>query len=162
MSQMFTLILSKSLDAADVESVLTQHLPGLHIIVLRSGAHFPDEIGDVLVQLNPTLDPNWPLALDFLISPDASPRVPRPTFRLAEAISQETASDVLTDLNGLFPELDPHDPYWWLAYVSGLWHLADAANTPLMGSYTDGIRSFPGDGILKLVRPVNPWTMQAE
>jgi hypothetical protein len=158
MTESFDLILSKSLPVEVVRAILADLLPGLRVDVLSPGEQFPDDPGDVLVQLKPTLDQNWPLALDVLIFPVPSPIGQLPALTLTEAISSRGGANVLTDLHGLFPELDPHDPYWWLVYAEGRWSLADAADTPLMGPYTDGQRTFPGDGVVKLVRTVDPWS----
>ncbi len=154
MMEGFDLILSKSVTAEEVLAAVVALFPGCLIHAKPFHAPFPDEAVDVLIQLNSTNDPAWPVALDvslFLNPPPLS------ALRTAEAIARSTGSNVLTDLHGLCPELDSQDPYWWLAYSEGQWHLADAANTPLMGPYTDGTRNFPGDATVKLVRQVNPW-----
>jgi hypothetical protein len=156
---MFDLILSKSLTADQLLAIFRDQLPGMGVQILQSDEPFPDDPGEVLAQLKPTLDPAWPVALDVLFFPDPSPIGALPALRLAEAISARTGADVMTDLQGLFPELNPHDPYWWLTYCEGCWYLADSVDMPLMGPYTNGTETFPGDGVLKLVRPVNPWAI---
>ncbi len=86
--------------------------------------------------------------------PDNSRLGKYPDLRLAEALSIRFGVKLLCDTNGLIPGLDPHDPYWSLAHVDGNWYLADTYDTRLMGPYTDGTTTFPGDQKVRLKQRV--------
>jgi hypothetical protein len=156
----FELIVSKPCTANEVQSVLIAILPGLRIDVVDALENVPEEWGNIVVHLKPTNDSYWPVAISFLCFPDSSAIGEQPALRLAEEFASRIGADVLTDLQGLFPEHDPHDPYYWLALVNGEWYLADAVDTPLMGPYSDGTKSFPGESKVKLVRLVDPWSIR--
>jgi hypothetical protein len=75
-------------------------------------------------------------------------------LRIADWLSRRLALNCLCSVYPFAGDLDPHDPYWWLACIACDWHLADADGTRLMGPYTDGTHTFPGDKPVRLVRPV--------
>ena len=75
-------------------------------------------------------------------------------LRVAVGLRERFGADALCGTCPFAGELDPYDPYWSLAYINDRWYLASTAGTRLMGPYSDGVREFPGDEAVKLVRPV--------
>jgi hypothetical protein len=154
MTQSFDIVTSGTISAALMLSHLESLLPDCKVVVTQGEEDTPDQFPVVWVRAVATSDPDWPCMLRFFAFPSESRLGPYPDLRLAEALSAWFGVQSLCDTHGLVPGLDPHDPYWFLAWADGSWHLADAGDTPLMGPYTDGTRTFPGDQKVRLKQRV--------
>jgi hypothetical protein len=154
-SESFDIVLSKLLDPCDFAAGFAELIPaGLRVDVRRDLSEFPDEPGAIWAMLGSTDDPAWPCILKVLVCRDECKLGPYPDLRVAVVLWERFGADALCGTYSFAGELDPYDPYWSLAYISGSWYLASTCGTRLMGPYTDGVREFPGDGAIKLVRPV--------
>lgn len=155
MSESFDIVLSKLLDPVDLAAAIAELLPlGLRVHVRRNIADLPDEPVAVWATVSDTDDPTWPCVLDVhVFRPDCGLR-PYPDLRIAWQLWERFGADALCGTYPFAGELDPHDPYWSLACVDGQWYLASTSGTRLMGPYTDGIRTFPGEESIRLVRQV--------
>ncbi|MCE9566045.1 MAG: hypothetical protein K8U57_28835 [Planctomycetes bacterium] len=136
--------------ADELQQFLTSILPNSEVVVTQEEMEPPERLSAIWVRLMRTVDPDWPCMLGCFAFPDPSPLGERPDLRIAEYLAVRFGVKSLCDLGGLMPDLDPHDPYWSLAFADGAWHLADTSGTPLMGPYTDGKTSFPGDEKVRL------------
>jgi hypothetical protein len=146
----FSLTLSKILTTDTIVANFRHLIPaGLKIDVF-SALDTPDEVGAIWAWLDETEDPAWPCVVNVICSQECQLGA-YPDLRLAEELSQHSGCQVLTETYPFAGDLDPHDPYWALAYVEGQWYLADTVNTPLMGPDMDGQE---GTGAVKLVRPI--------
>lgn len=151
----FDIVASEAIPAESLRRHLASLLPGHRVGVTRTADGVPDPFPAVWVAVSETPDPAWPCVLQFHNFPADCPLGRHPDLRLAEALAGWFGVRSLCGPDGLVPGLDPHDPYWFLAHAGGGWHLADAGGTPLMGPYTDGTRTFPGDRSVRLVRRVD-------
>jgi hypothetical protein len=163
-AESFDIVLSKPLTPGDIAAAFADLIPaGLRVDVRLDMAELPDEPGAVWALVRSTDDPAWPCILNVLACRHDSGLGPYPDLRVAAKLAERFGADALCGTYPFVGKLDPHDPYWSLAYISGKWYLASTAGTRLMGPYTDGIREFPGDKAVRLVRPVSvPDTMDAE
>jgi hypothetical protein len=75
--------------------------------------------------LGPGSTPGWPIGISFLAVPEAEHREPEPYVLLAEALYAILHIDSVCFAQDYVGGLDPHDPYWSLAYWKGFWYLAD-------------------------------------
>jgi hypothetical protein len=75
--------------------------------------------------LVPRSTSGWPLLVSFMAVPEAEHREPEPYVLLAEALHATLHIDSVCFAQDYVGGLDPHDPYWSLAYWKGLWYLAD-------------------------------------
>ena len=155
MAGLFDIVLSKPLDPSDIAAGFADLIPaGLRVDVRRDLSEFPDEPGAIWALLGSTDDPAWPCILNVLVCRDECRLGPYPDLRVAAGLWERFGADALCGTYSFAGELDPHDPYWSLAHISGRWYLASTAGTRFMGPYTDGVREFQGDEAVKLVRPV--------
>jgi hypothetical protein len=155
MGTSFDIVLSRPLDPEEVTDALVQLLPlGLRIGVRRTVDELPDEPGAFRAIVVPTQDPDWPCSLNCLACGDECALGAYPELRVADWLSRRLGVDCLCDTYPFVGDLDPHNPYWWLACIRGEWYLADASGSRLMGPYTDGSQTFPGDEPVRLVRAV--------
>lgn len=150
----FDIVLSRHVLPREATAALAELLPGLRIDVANSFSELPDEPGELWATIEPTHDPDWPCSLNCVCR-DECGLGEYPDLRVADWLSRRLVVNCLCGVYPFAGDLDPQDPYWWLACVGGAWHLADADGTRLMGPYTDGSHTFPGDQPVRLVRPVS-------
>jgi hypothetical protein len=151
----FEIVLSRTLNPNEVSGALAKLLPnGLRIDVAQDMDGLPSEPGAIWALIDTSNDPAWPCIFNVLVCREECQLTPYPDLRIAMHLGRVFGTDALCDTYPFVGELDPHDPYWSLAYVEGSWHLASTAGTPLMGPYTDGKKTFQGDGRIQLRRPV--------
>jgi hypothetical protein len=154
-SESFDIVLSKPLAPETIAAALAGLIPrGLRVDVRRDMAELRDEPGAVWALVGSTDDPAWPCVLNVLVCRDECELGPYPDLRVAVHLWEQFGADALCGTYPFAGELDPHDPYWSLACVGGRWYLASTAGSRLMGPYTDGVRTFPGDEAVRMVRPV--------
>jgi hypothetical protein len=153
-SECFDIVTSGAIPAEPLGRHLASVLPGREVVVTQGVEEVPEPFPAVWVRVVGTADPDWPCMLQFYAFPGDSPLGRHPDLRLAEALAGWFGVRSLCDTHGLVPGLDPHDPYWFLAWADGGWHLADVSGTPLMGPYTDGTNTFPGDQKVRLKQRV--------
>jgi len=154
-SESFDIMLSKPLTPDDIAAALADLLPaGLRVDVQPDMAELPDEPGTIWALAGGTDDPAWPCVLNVLVCGDECGLGSYPDLRVAARLCERFGTDALCGTYPFAGELDPHDPYWSLACVGGQWYLASTSGTRLMGPYTDGVRQFPGEEAVRLVRPV--------
>ncbi len=147
----FGITLSKILTTDTIVATFRRLIPaGLKIDVF-SAPDTPDEVGAIWAWLEETWDPVWPCVVNVICSQECQLGA-YPDLRLAEELSQHYGCHVLTEIYPFAGDLDPHDPYWAMAYIDGQWYLADTVNTPLMGLDIDGEEI--GSEVVKLVRPI--------
>ncbi len=149
----FDIVLSRRIAPEEAAKALAELLPGRRIDVARTWAELPDEPGILWATIEQTLDPDWPCSLNCVCR-DEPGLGACPELRVADWLCRQLGINCLCGVYPFAGDIDPHDPYWWLACVGGEWHLADADGSRLMGPYTDGARTFPGDQAVRLVRPV--------
>jgi hypothetical protein len=77
-----------------------------------------------------------------------------PDIRFADWLYRRLEIDSLCSTYDFAGDLDPCDPYWSLACIGGKWFLVSTSGTALMGPYTDGNRTIPGDEKVRIIRPV--------
>jgi hypothetical protein len=155
MANGFDIVLSKTLTPEQVTDALADLLPsGLRIDVKREIEELPDEPGAIWAILGPTNDPYWTCLLNVLACSDECSLGPYPDLAIATWLSRSLGVDSLCDTHDIVEGLDPHNPYWSLACISGRWYLASTSGTPLMGPYTDGIQTFVGDEKVRLLRSI--------
>ncbi len=155
MAGLFDIVLSKALNPNDIAAAFADLIPaGLRVDVRHDLSELPDEPGAIWALAGSTDDPAWPYVLNVLVCRDECGLGPYPDLRVATRLWERFGADALCGTYPFAGELDPQDPYWSLAYISGRWYLASTAGTRLMGPYTDGVRAFPGDAAVQLVRPV--------
>jgi hypothetical protein len=154
-SESFDIVLSKVLTPDDLVTALTELIPpDMRVDVRRDLTDLSAEPGAVWALVGGTDDPAWPCILSVLVCRPECGLGPYPDLRLAAHLGARFGADALCGTYPFVGELDPHDPYWSLAYIRGRWYLASTCGTRLMGPYTDGSREFPGDESVRLVRPV--------
>jgi hypothetical protein len=154
-SESFNIVLSKPLTPDALAAALTELIPpGLRVDVRRDVADLPDEPGAVWATVDSTDDSAWPCVLNVHVCRAECRLGPYPDLRVAARLWERFGTDALCGTYPFAGELDPHDPYWSLACVGGQWYLASTCGTSLMGPYTDGVRKFPGEEAVRLVRPV--------
>ena len=155
MSESFDIVLSRLLTPDEIGAALFELLPpGLRIDVRSDMSELPDEPGAIWALVGTTEDPDWPCVFNCLVCRGECGFGPYPDLRIAAWLSRWCGVDSLCSTYEFVGDLDAHDPYWSLACVGGRWHLASTDGTRLMGPYTDGVRRFPGDQKVRLVRPV--------
>ncbi|WP_431256826.1 hypothetical protein ACQ86G_19260 [Roseateles chitinivorans] len=142
----FEITLSATLSPAQIAAAFTELIPaGLQVDVQTE---FPDELGAVWARIHPTPDPDWPCFVSVTCA-DSCGIAPYEDLVLARHLWERFGVSALCHTYPFLEEVDPRDPYWSLACVSGAWHLADTSGTLLSGTGTDKVR---------LVRPVEvPW-----
>lgn len=156
MSECFDIVTSGAIPTEPLRRYLASVLPGREVVVALGVEEVPEPCPAVWVRVVGTADPDWPCMLQFSAFPSNSPLGRHPDLRLAEALAELFGVRSLCDTHGLVPGLDQHDPYWFLAWADGGWHLADASGTPLVGPYTDGTNTFRGDLKVRLKQRMGP------
>lgn len=155
MSIFFDVVLSRTLSPEEITAALADLLPsGLQIDVKRGMEELPDEPGAVRAIVGPTNDPDWPCVVNVLVCSDDCGLGRYPDLSIASWFSCRLDVNSLCDTHDLVAGLDQHDPYWSLACIGGRWYLASTSGTPLMGPYTDGLQTFPGDEKVQLLRNI--------
>jgi hypothetical protein len=155
MSESFDIVLSKLLGPDELAVALACLItPGLRVDVRRDIGDLPEAPGAIWAVVGTTEDQAWPCVLNVLACSEECGLGPYPDLRIAVKLWDQFGTNSLCGTYPFAGDLDPYDPYWSLACISGQWFLASTAGTRLMGPYTDGIREFPGDEIVRLVRPV--------
>jgi hypothetical protein len=154
----FDIIISKNLSDGALVRALEELLPeGVRVDVARGAADLPTDPGAFWASLESTCDPRWPVSLGCSVVAAACDLRSYPDLKIAGWLAKRLGVDSLCGTYPFAGELDPLDPYWFLACVDGRWHLASAAGTKLMGAYSDGsgtIPEIPGRETVRLVRAV--------
>lgn len=155
MSKTFDIVLSRLLTPKETVNALEEMLPlGLRIDVGHEMSDLPDEPGAIWALITSTDDPEWPCVFNCLVCADECDLGPFPDLRVADRLFRHLGVNCLCGTYEFAGDLYPYDPYWSLACVSGKWFLASTSGTVLMGPYTDGIQSFPGDKKVRLIHSV--------
>jgi hypothetical protein len=147
----FSITLSKVLTKEDLVATFHRIIPaGLKIDVLPASGT-PDEIGSIWAWLAETSDPAWPCIINVVYGCECQLGAYADLY-LAEYLFRYFGCHALAETHPFVGDLDPHDPYWSMAYVDGQWYLADTVYTPLMNPDLDGEES--GNKAVRLVRPI--------
>jgi hypothetical protein len=149
--KVFGITLSITLRADDIKAVFSDIIPaGLKIDVF-SELDTPEEVGAIWAWLESTHDAAWPCTVNVVCS-DSCELGTYPDLRVAEYTHQLFGCNILCETYPFAGNLDPYDPYWALAYVDGIWYLADTVNTLLMNNEMN--EKEKGQKAIKLVRLV--------
>jgi len=121
------MLLSRVIDREQMDTILHSVLgdyPCRSTETVLSETRGRDD-ASIWYDLVPGSTPGWPLSISFLAVPEAEHREPEPYVLLAEALYAVHHIDSVCFAQDYVGGLDPHDPYWSLAYWKGQWYLAD-------------------------------------
>lgn len=156
MTKSFDIVLSKAASAQEIRLALTLVVPNEKLDIQSGVEDLVFESNVLSATIDKTADFLWPCLVSIWICPDDLGLGEHPAIRITSGLCQAINCNALWfgEVSAFVEGIDPHDPYYSLANVDGEWYLASTAGTPLMGPYTDGTRSIPGDASVSLVRPI--------
>lgn len=155
MAESFSIVFSKVLSLESIVSALAELIRAeLRINVQHDVNSLPDDPGAIWALLEDTDDASWPCVLKVMIYRPECGLGAYPDLKIASHIGNRYRCNVLCGTYPFVGELDPHDPYWSLAWIDGEWYLVSTAGTRLMGPYTNGKDKFPGNDSVRMIRPI--------
>src|SRR5262245_3064216 len=120
MSESFEITLSKTVSAVDLAGALSELIPpGLRVDVRPEMADLPEEPGAIWALVFVNDDPAWPCVLSAQVCRDECDLGLYPDLRVAAHLWRRFGTDSLCSTYPFVGELDPQDPYWSLACLSG-------------------------------------------
>lgn len=157
MTESFEIVLSKAASAQEIRLALASSVPDEKLDIQTGVEDLAFESNVLSATIDKTADSLWPCVVSIWICPDDLGLGEYPEIQIATRLCQALNCNALSfgEVSAFVESIDPRDPYYSLALVDGGWYLASTAGTPLMGPYTDGTRSFPGDATVRLVRPID-------
>lgn len=151
MIETFALVLSKPVSVDEVRLALSANIPPERLQIEADSERLGFEASVFAASVETTADPHWPCTVCVWVCPLDLGLGEYPDLRVAIELCRRLACDALCGNQPFLTGLDPHDPYYSIAYIDGSWFLASTAGTRLMGPYSNGKEKFAGDASVRLL-----------
>jgi hypothetical protein len=155
MSESFDIVLSRHTSPEEMLLALSSVIPLERLRVQESVERVEFDPEAFSATVDTTADPLWPRSICVWVCPNDLGLGSYPELRIATALCHVLKCNALCGVPSFIEDVDSRDPYYSLALLDGSWHLVSTAGTPLMGPYTDGKVTFPGDAAIRFVRLIN-------